>query len=68
MLLGIAWPKEPIQSEELDMLQELLRQWCEEHDCDIKGPEANSVAKELISWFEFGIKDKARLRKIIRTS
>jgi hypothetical protein len=66
MLLRVAWPKDAIQPDELNMLQELLRQWCEEHGCDLKDSRASAVARDLISWFEFGIRDRAQLNEIIR--
>jgi hypothetical protein len=59
------WPKEGIQSDDVDMLQTVLKDWCQETDIDIKSSEAQFVARSLVDWYEFGIKDPAELRSLL---
>ena len=56
------WPKEGIQSDDVDMLQAVLKDWCADHSLDIKSPEAQVAARSLVDWYEFGIKDPVELR------
>lgn len=59
------WPKEGIQSDDVDMLQMVLRNWCADRSLDIKSPEAEAAAKSLVDWYEFGIKDPAELKTLL---
>lgn len=59
------WPKEGIQSGDVDMLQAVLKSWCAEKAIDIKSPEAQVAARSLVDWYEFGIKDPVELRSLL---
>lgn len=59
------WPKEGIQSDDLDMLQAVLAQWCATRSMDMKCPEAQTAARSLVDWYEFGIKDPAELTTLL---
>ncbi|APO78637.1 hypothetical protein AM571_PC00900 (plasmid) [Rhizobium etli 8C-3] len=60
------WPKEPLTSETLNMLDRVLREWCTEQDCEPSSEAAIVQAKALIDWFEFGVRDEAELSKLLR--
>ena len=56
------WPKEGIQSDDVRMLQTVLKDWCADRSLDLKSPEAAVAARSLIDWYEFGIKEPVELR------
>ncbi|MGZ2487839.1 hypothetical protein ACVITL_006424 [Rhizobium pisi] len=58
--------KPPLQPDDVTMLTAVLEQWCREKSCGIASPEAQHVAKELVSWFECGIRDRHRLAGLMR--
>lgn len=59
------WPKPGMQSSDVDLLQGVLRAWCAEKAIDMKSEAAQVVARALVDWFEFGIKDPKELRSLI---
>jgi hypothetical protein len=59
------WPKEGIQSSDVDMLQAVLKNWCADKSVDIKSPEAQVAARSLVDWYEFGIKDPVELKSLL---
>jgi hypothetical protein len=59
------WPKEGIQSDDVDMLQAVLKAWCAEKSLEMKSPEAQVAARSLVDWYEFGIKDAAELKTLL---
>jgi hypothetical protein len=61
-----AWPKEVIRNDDIAMLRNILQDWCREQPCALSSQPAQSKAKELVGWFEFGVKDQGELRRIIR--
>jgi hypothetical protein len=63
-----AWPKEAIDSETMDMLHSVLMRWCNERGRGLKTPEASAKARELVEWFEFGVKDPSELKALISES
>lgn len=60
------WPKEPLTSETMKMLDRILREWCAEQDCEPSSEAAIVQAKALIDWFEFGVRDEAELSRLLR--
>lgn len=66
MSSGIAWPKPVIQHEEFEMIRDVLRQRCSEVDLALESLEAARIGRELVDWFEFGIRDRDELARIIR--
>ncbi|MBB5551033.1 hypothetical protein [Rhizobium lentis] len=62
--LGITKPA--LQPDDVSMLQAILRGWCLEKSYAITSPAAELVARELVSWFECGIRDKHKLAGLMR--
>ncbi|MBB4481367.1 hypothetical protein [Rhizobium etli] len=58
--------KPALQPEDIAMLTAVLQGWCEEKSCGIASPAAQHVARELVAWFECGIRDKHRLTGLMR--
>lgn len=58
--------KPALQPDDVAMLTAVLDEWCREKSCDVVSPEAQHVARELVSWFECGIRDKHRLAGLMR--
>jgi hypothetical protein len=55
-----------IGPDELEMLHQTLRAWCEECHCELKSPEALEAARELVTWFDYGITERRQLRELIQ--
>jgi hypothetical protein len=55
-----------IGPDELEMLHQTLRAWCEERQCELKSPEALEAARELVTWFDYGITERRQLRVLIQ--
>ncbi|EJZ18682.1 hypothetical protein NE852_28320 (plasmid) [Rhizobium sp. Pop5] len=58
--------KPALQPDDLKMLTAVLHEWCREKSCGIASPQAQHVARELVSWFECGIRDRHRLAGLMR--
>jgi len=58
--------KPALQPDDVAMLKAVLRQWCQEKSCDICSPAAQHVARELVSWFECGIRNEHKLTGLMR--
>lgn len=58
--------KPALQPDDVAMLAAVLQGWCREKSCGIASPQAQHVARELVSWFECGIRDKHRLAGMMR--
>jgi hypothetical protein len=43
--------KPALQPDDVAMLTAVLRGWCHESSCEIASPDAQHVARELVSWF-----------------
>jgi hypothetical protein len=51
---------------DIDMVYDALVAWCSERQCQIDSDQARDAARELVSWFECGIRDRRKLGQIIR--
>ncbi|AIC30610.1 hypothetical protein IE4771_PD00055 (plasmid) [Rhizobium etli bv. mimosae str. IE4771] len=58
--------KPALQPEDIGMLHSVLKEWCREKSCEIGSPAAQQVARELVSWFECGIRNPHRLSGLMR--
>nr|WP_064249709.1 hypothetical protein [Rhizobium leguminosarum]OAP90311.1 hypothetical protein A4U53_30225 [Rhizobium leguminosarum] len=58
--------KPALQPSDIAMLQAVLQGWCQEKSCGIASPAAQHVARELVSWFECGIRDQRKLSGLMR--
>lgn len=58
--------KPALQPEDIEMLYEALSAWCAERNCEVESEPAKEAARELVSWFECGIRERRKLMQIIR--
>ncbi|MGR4842331.1 hypothetical protein ACIPSK_06830 [Rhizobium sp. LARHSG275] len=58
--------KPALQPGDIAMLQAVLQGWCQEKSYGITSPAAQHVARELVSWFECGIRDQRKLSGLMR--
>ncbi|MBY2951196.1 hypothetical protein HF263_33015 [Rhizobium leguminosarum] len=58
--------KPALQPGDIAMLQAVLQGWCQEKSCGMASPAAQHVARELVSWFECGIRDQGKLSGLMR--
>lgn len=58
--------KPALQPDDIAMLHAVLRGWCREKSCEIGSPAAQHVARELVSWFECGIRNPYKLAGLMR--
>ncbi|MBY3034174.1 hypothetical protein HF265_34735 [Rhizobium leguminosarum] len=58
--------KPALQPGDIAMLQAVLQGWCQEKSCVMASPAAQHVARELVSWFECGIRDQGKLSGLMR--
>ncbi|PKA40074.1 hypothetical protein N2599_22065 (plasmid) [Rhizobium sullae] len=63
----VALKKRALSSNDLSMLDGLLKEWCESHHYDILNLEAQEAARELVMWFEFGVDKPHQLRELLAT-
>ncbi|MBY5563863.1 hypothetical protein [Rhizobium leguminosarum] len=61
----IFWPKDPLDGNDMTLLTSILRRWCERHQVELTAEESSRKAKELVEWFEFGVKDPGELEELI---
>lgn len=59
------WPKDPLNEADMSLLSSILHRWCEANGENYRGAASQLKAKELVEWFEFGIKDEAELESLI---
>jgi len=60
------FPKEPITDETMQTLDRILKEWCTEAGVGPSSPQAHSIARTLVDWFEFGVRDEEELGRLIR--
>jgi len=59
------WPKEALTSDIMHMLSNILDRWCDNRGLSRQSPEAKTLARSLVDWYEFGVRDHAELSKLI---
>jgi hypothetical protein len=59
------WPKDPLDGRDISLLSAVLRGWCVKHNLELSAHESQEKARELVNWFEFGVKDPAELSDLI---
>ncbi|MBB4289696.1 hypothetical protein GGE16_001736 [Rhizobium leguminosarum] len=47
------------------LLTSVLRRWCERYQVELTAEESSRKAKELVEWYEFGVKDPIELEELI---
>ncbi|MBB3649179.1 hypothetical protein FHX14_005413 [Rhizobium sp. BK619] len=60
------WPKEPLTTDTMQVLDRILTEWCAEQSCEKSSEGARVTAKTLVDWFEFGIHDEGELARLVR--
>jgi hypothetical protein len=58
------WPKEPLTPDVMDMLDRVLRDLCSERGVEVVSVEGQTMAKALIDWFEFGVRDEDEFARL----
>lgn len=61
----IFWPKDPLDGNDMRLLTSILRRWCERYQVELTAEESSRKAKELVEWYEFGVKDPVELEDLI---
>lgn len=59
------WPKEALTSETMVFLKTILQDWCGRNGVSILSEAGSAKARSLIDWYEFGIKDRDELMKLL---
>jgi hypothetical protein len=49
----------------MEMLHDILIEWCGNRNLDLQSPEAQSAARELINLFEVGVRSQLELQEAI---
>ena len=53
------------QPHDLALLERQLKEICRNRDLSADGPEAGTIARELVDWYLFGIKDPVQLTAML---
>jgi len=61
------FPMDAIATDDLAMLQRVLKSWCAEKHYVLSSPEADKAALELIDWYYFGITTEPQLLDMLRS-
>ena len=59
------WPKEALTSETMMFLQSILLDWCTQNGVAVTSDAGIDKARSLIDWYEFGVKDRGELIKLL---
>ncbi|OJT98786.1 hypothetical protein DEM27_17680 [Metarhizobium album] len=59
------WPKEALTSETMMFLQSILLDWCRQNGVAVMSDVGVAKARSLIDWYEFGIKERGELFKLL---
>lgn len=54
-----------LRHSEIEMLHDLLLEWCSDHNVNPDTADAREVADELADLFDIGVRDHATLREAI---
>lgn len=54
-----------LDSEDLSILRGVLEDVCRERSIAIDGEEAAEVARSLVNWYLFGVKEKNALKQML---
>jgi hypothetical protein len=60
------WPKPRMKAEDKEMMRVVLAEFCEEHGLAVESLEATRKAREVMDWFEFGIRRADEMAMMIR--
>ena len=59
------WPKEALTSETMVFLKSILQEWCVKNGASILSDASAAKARSLIDWYEFGIRDRDELLRLL---
>lgn len=54
-----------LDAQDLSILRTVLEDVCQERTFGLESPEAQEIARSLVDWYLFGVKDPAELRKML---
>lgn len=54
-----------LEPHDLALLERQLKEICRNRDLSADGPEAGKIARELVDWYLFGIKDPVQLTAML---
>lgn len=54
-----------LESHDLALLERQLKEICRNRNLSADGPEAGKIARELVDWYLFGIKDPVQLTAML---
>lgn len=54
-----------LSSTDMNLLRDILDEWCSENSVSITSAAAAEQAGALIDWFQFGVKGKEELRAML---
>ncbi len=57
---------EAFEPHELALMRAILEEACKRKGWSTTGLEAQKIARELVDWYQFGIKDRAQLEKMLQ--
>jgi len=68
MSLSNVFQNQALSSDDLDLLQRVLKAWCSEQAVDIEDPQASRIAIELFDWHQFGLRSETELLDMVRST
>ena len=68
MSLSNVFQNQALSSDDLNLLQRVLKAWCSEQAVDIEDPQASRIAIELFDWHQFGLRSEEELLDMVRTT
>jgi len=62
----ISWQRPVLASKITDLIDRILRNWCDENGHQKGSVEASQKARSLLQWIELGVTDEHELTDLIR--
>ncbi|OWV99924.1 hypothetical protein [Rhizobium sp. R693] len=62
----ISWQRPVLVSKITELIDRILRNWCDENGHQKGSAEASQKAKSLLQWIELGVTDEHELTDLIR--
>ncbi|MBZ9793747.1 hypothetical protein K9B32_27190 [Rhizobium sp. 3T7] len=62
----ISWQRPVLVFKITDLIDRILRNWCDENGHQKESVEASRKAKSLLQWIELGVTDEHELTDLIR--
>lgn len=62
----IAFAVQPMDAVALNLISRVLHRWCEDTSNALSSASSQLAAKELVKWFEFGLRDETELLSMLK--